>query len=495
MQEKFLAFDLGASSGRAVVGILENDRLKLDFIHRFPNRPVSILGTLYWDVLFLFDEMQRAMRIFSQKYGGFVEGIGVDTWGVDFGLIGRDGALLSNPVHYRDARTNGMMEEVFKRAPKEEIYFTTGIQFMQINTLYQLFSMVKSSSPLLKAASTLLMMPDLFNYFITGTKRTEFTNATTTQFYESQKGNWATSLLEKLSIPSKILPKIVPPGTILGNLLPSISENVGLETAKVIAPACHDTASAVAAVPAVEGEDWAYISCGTWAVVGIEVQHPVINEQSFQLNFTNEGGVGGTYRFLKNVAGLWLIQECKRMWEKSGRVYEYEELTQLAAEAKPFVAFIDPDYGSFLNPADMPTSIIQFCERTGQQKPATKGEIVRCVLESLSLKKKVVLDMITKLHGPIRRLHLVGGGARNSLLCQFLANATGIPVIAGPVEATLIGNIIMQTTAVGILPSIEEGRKLISHSFELITYEPQEMEVWEKKYQRFLEILQRPVCT
>jgi len=490
MQEKFLAFDIGASSGRAIVGMLENDRLKLDLIHRFSNRAVPILGTLYWDVLFLFDEMQKAMSMFSQKHGRFVEGIGIDTWGVDFGLIGRDGALLSNPVHYRDARTDGMMEEVFKLLPKEEIYFTTGIQFMQINTLYQLFSMAKSSSPILEAASTFLMMPDLFNYFLTGTKCTEFTNATTTQFYNPQKKNWATSLFEKLSIPVKMFPDIVPPGTILGDLLPSISANVGLESAKVIAPACHDTASAVAAVPAVDGEDWAYISCGTWAVVGIEVQHPIITEQSFQLNFTNEGGVGGTYRFLRNVAALWLIQECKRMWEKSGRVYEYEELTQLAAEAKPFVAFIDPDHSSFLNPTDMPASILQFCERTCQQKPATKGEIVRCVLESLALKKRVVLDMITRIHGPVKRLHIVGGGAQNSLLCQFLANVTGIPVIAGPIEATSTGNIIMQAIAKGILPSIEEGRKLISRSFELVTYEPQEAEVWEEKYQRFLEILQ-----
>lgn len=494
MQERFLAFDIGASSGRAVLGILENDQLFLDEIHRFSNRPVSIMGTLYWDVPFLFDEIQMAMRIFSQKYGSSLEGIGIDTWGVDFGLIERDGVLLSNPVHYRDTRTDEMMEEVFKRVSKVEIYFTTGIQFMQINTLYQLFSMVKSSSPLLSAAETLLMMPDLFNYFLTGTRCTEFTNATTTQFYNPQKASWATSLLEKLEIPSKIMPTIVEPGTILGNLLPSVAENVGLEPVKIIATACHDTASAVAAVPEVEGDpNWAYISCGTWSVIGIEVPKPIITKQSFQSNFTNEGGVGGTYRFLRNVTALWLVQECKRIWEESGQVYEYEELTQLAEEAEPFLAFIDPDHGSFLNPKDMSASIVQFCERTGQRKPATVGEIIRCVLESIALKHKVVLDMITRFYSPIERLHMVGGGTRNHLLCQFLANATHLPVIAGPVEATSIGNIIMQAIAKGILSSIEEGRKLISRSFELVTYEPQEMELWDKKYQQFLEILQRTV--
>lgn len=489
-KQRFLAFDLGASNGRAIVGILENDGLKLDPIHGFPNRAASILGTLYWDVLSLFDEIQRAMRMVSQKYGKSLEGIGVDTWGVDFGLIGGDGALLSNPVHYRDVRTNGMIEEVSKRVSREEIYATTGIQFMQINTLYQLFSLALSKSPLLEAASAFLMMSDLLNYFLTGVKSAEFTNATTTQFYEPQKGNWALSLLEKLSIPSRILPEVVPPGTILGDLLPAIARDVGLEGAKVIAPACHDTGSAIAAVPATGKDDWAYISCGTWAVVGVEVQQPIITEQSFQLNITNEGGVGGTYRFLKNVTGLWLVQECKRIWERSGRTYSYEELTRLATEARHFVALIDPDCDLFLNPEDMPMSILQFCERTGQKKPSTEGEFIRCILESMAFKKRYALDMILKLHGPVKRLHLVGGGAKNGLLCQFVANATGVPVMAGPVEATSIGNIMMQAIAVGALPSIEEARELISRSFEPMAYEPQEVEIWDRKYQDFLEILQ-----
>ncbi|MFQ6040084.1 MAG: rhamnulokinase family protein, partial [Candidatus Poribacteria bacterium] len=297
MQGKFLAFDLGASSGRAVLGILENDRLVLEEIHRFTNGPVAVLGTLYWDVLRLFDEMQQAMSLYVHKHGRELGAIGVDTWGVDFGLLGEDGALLSNPVHYRDKRTDGMMDEVFKIVPREEIYHQTGIQFMQLNTLYQLFSMVLNKSPILEVADTLLMMPDLFNYFLTGVKRAEFTEATTSQCYNPRLGNWATSILEKLGIPTEIMPEIVPPGTVLGKLSPHIAEEVGLGQVNVVASACHDTGSAVAAVPA-EGGDWAYLSSGTWSLIGIEVKEPIINEQSLQFNFTNEGGVGGTYRFL-----------------------------------------------------------------------------------------------------------------------------------------------------------------------------------------------------
>ncbi|MBM3237695.1 rhamnulokinase [Candidatus Poribacteria bacterium] len=487
MQEKFLAFDLGASSGRAVLGTLKNNRLVLEEIHRFTNGPVAVHGTLYWDVLRLFDEMQQAMSLYVHSHGRELSGIGVDTWGVDFGLLSRDGALISNPVHYRDKRTDGMMEEVFKRVPREEVYNQTGIQFMQLNTLYQLFSLVLNKSPLLEVADTLLMMPDLFNYFLTGAKSAEFTEATTSQFYNPRSGAWAMLLLEKLGIPAKIMPEIVPPGTILSKLSPHIAEEVGLVQVNVVAPACHDTGSAVAAVPA-ERDDWAYISSGTWSLIGIEVQEPIINEQSLQFNFTNEGGVGGTYRFLRNVAGLWLVQECRRIWERSGQSLSYQELVRLAAEAKPFIAFVDPDHNSFLNPPDMPAAIVEFCERTGQTKPATKGEIVRCALESLALKYRAVLEMISQIRGPIKKLHIVGGGTQNTLLCQFTANATNVPVIAGPVEATAIGNIMVQAIALGCLPSIAEGRRLIRQSFDLVEYQPQEQDAWDEAYQRFVKI-------
>ena len=488
MPEKFLAFDLGASSGRAVLGTLENDKLVLEEIHRFTNGPIAIHGTLYWDVLKLFDEMQQAMSLYSHNHGRELSGIGVDTWGVDFGLLSRDDALLSNPVHYRDKRTDGMMEEVFKIVPREEVYNQTGIQFMQLNTLFQLFSMVLNKSPLLEVADTLLMMPDLFNYFLTGVKSAEFTEATTSQCYNPRSGTWATLLLEKIGIPAKIMPEIVPPGTILGKLSPHIAEEVGLGKVNVVAPACHDTGSAVAAVPAEGDESWAYLSSGTWSLIGIEIKEPIINEQSLQFNFTNEGGVGGTYRFLRNVAGLWLVQECRRIWERSGQSLSYQQLVNLAAEAKPFIAFVDPDHNSFLNPTDMPAAIVEFFEKTGQSKPETKGEIIRCALESLALKYRAVLEMISQIRGPIKKLHIVGGGTQNTLLCQFTANATNVPVIAGPIEATAIGNIMVQATALGCLPSIAEGRKMIRQSFDLVEYQPQEQDAWDEAYQRFVKI-------
>lgn len=487
MQENFLAFDLGASSGRAVLGIFESNKLRLKEIHRFINKPVNLLGTLYWDALNIFDEIKNSLSIYSQEYGKTLNSVGVDTWGVDFGLIGEDGKLLSSPVHYRDSRTEGMMEEVFKRVSRREIFERTGIQFMQLNTLYQLFSMSLANSSVLEIADTFLMMPDLFNYFLTGEKSSEFTIATTSQCYDLLDGMWFNSLLERLNIPWEIMPEVVSPGTIIGNILPDIEEEVGLSSVSVIAPACHDTGSAVAAVP-VQSDNWAYISSGTWSLIGIEVEEPIINETSHQLNFTNEGGVNGTYRFLKNVAGLWLIQECKRIWEKEGETLTYEEITNLAEEAKPFIAFVDPDHDLFLNPPDMPKAILNFCENTGQKEPETKGELARCVLESLALKYRSVLEMIYKIHDSVDILHIVGGGTQNELLCQFTANATGLPVIAGPVEATSIGNLMVQAKTKGLLSSIEEARKLVANSFDLVTYDPKQTEAWNEAYRRFVKI-------
>jgi len=487
MQENFLAIDLGASSGRAVLGAFESNKLTLEEVHRFVNKPTKILGTLYWDVLNIFDEIKSSLSSYSQKYGKALNSVGLDTWGVDFGLIGKDGKLLSNPVHYRDSRTDGMMEEVFKRVPRREIFGRTGIQFMQLNTLYQLFSMSLNNSPILKIADRFLMMPDLFNYFLTGKKVSELTIATTSQCYDQIDGMWFKSLLEKLDIPTKMMPEIVSPGTIIGRLLPEIEEEVGLSSVSVIAPACHDTGCAVAAVPA-QGGNWAYISSGTWSLIGIEVKKPIINDKTLELNFTNEGGVEDSIRFLKNVAGLWLIQECKRIWEKEGESLSYEEITKIASEAKPFVALVEPDHNSFLNPSDMPQAILKFCEDTGQNKPETKGEMARCVLESLALKYRSVFEMIDEIHGPVEVLHIVGGGTQNQLLCQFTANATGIPVIAGPVEATSIGNLMVQAKTKGILSSIEDGRKLIANSFDLVTYEPEHTDAWNEAYERFVEV-------
>ncbi|MFA4028556.1 MAG: hypothetical protein GDYSWBUE_000518 [Candidatus Fervidibacterota bacterium] len=486
----FIAFDLGAESGRCVVGTLTDGSLKLEEVHRFPNGPVRIIDSLHWDVLRIWQEMKEAMRMCVSKYGSEIEGIGVDTWGVDFALLGRGDVLLCNPYHYRDKRTDGMIEEAFRRVPKEEIFEQTGIQFMQINTLFQLLSMVVSGSPLLDVAETLLMMPDLFNFWLTGIKVSEFSIATTTQFYNPREKQWAKPLLERLGIPTHFLPPIVSSGTIIGEMISSVADDVGMPRVKIIAPACHDTGSAVAAVPA-EGDNWCYISCGTWALMGVEIDEPIINEHSLRLNFTNEGGYGGKIRFLKNIMGLWLVQECRRTWARQGEEHSYSELTEMASMAQPFKAFVDPDNTIFLHPGDMPYRMSKFCQSTSQQPPETKGEFVRCALESLALKCRWVLDRLEELLGrKIEVVHVVGGGSRNSLLCQFIANATHRPVVAGPVEATAAGSVMIQALTLGYVSSHDEARRIIRHSFEMWRYEPTEFEEWEAAYERFKTILE-----
>jgi len=485
-----LAFDLGAESGRAILGRYDGDRLHLTEVHRFTNGPVRAPDGLHWDVRRLFEEVKRGLALCRQHYGPPAS-IGVDTWGVDFALLDRQGTLLGDPFHYRDSRTERVMEEAFKRVPREEIFERTGIQFMQINTLYQLFSMVLASSPVLERAHTFLTIPDLFNYWLTGRAVCEFTNATTTQFYDPRAGTWATPLLEKLGIPTHFLPEVVQPGTPLGDLLPSVGDETGLDRVPVVAPACHDTGSAVAAVPTSQS-DYAYISSGTWSLVGVEIQEPLITSESLAYNFTNEGGVGGTFRFLKNVQALWLVQECRRAWARQGDTLPYDRLARMAEAAPPFVALIDPDDQSLLAPPDMPAAIETFCRGAGQHLPQGRGAFVRCVLESLALKYRWVLERIEEMRRrPISVVHVVGGGCRNRLLCQFTADATGLPVLAGPVEATAAGNIIVQALALGHLSSLEESRSLVRRSFEVTTYEPRERGPWDEAYGRFLTVLGR----
>jgi rhamnulokinase len=489
-QLEFLAFDLGAESGRAVLGQFDGERLRLSEVHRFPNGPVRLPDGLHWDVLRLWTEIKRGLTLAIQQ-GADLAGIGLDTWGVDFGLLDRDGALISNPYHYRDSRTDGMLEEAFRRVPREEIFAQTGIQFMQLNSLYQLLAMVVSRSPALDIAETFLTMPDLFNYWLTGRKVCEFSIATTTQCYDPRKRGWAFPLLEKMGIPIHIFPEIVPPATILGELLPSVAEEVGVSGLPVIAPACHDTGCAVAAVPA-KGPDFAYISSGTWSLMGAELPEPVINEQSLAFNLTNEGGVGGTFRFLKNITGLWLVQECRRTWARQGEEFSYDELTQMAAQAKPLQSVVDPDYPEFLKPGDMPARIRAFCERTGQPVPQSKGEVIRCVLESLALKYRWVLERLEEILG--RRLepvHIVGGGTQNWLLNQFAADATGRRVVTGPIEATAAGNVIAQMMALGHIGSLAEGRQIVRNSFDVATYEPRGGAEWDEAYSRFLAMMEQ----
>jgi rhamnulokinase len=441
-------------------------------------------------VLRLFSEIKQGLALCAQRSDGNLVSIGLDTWGVDFALLDRQDSLLGNPYHYRDRRTDGMMEEAFRHISRREIFDESGIQFMQINSIFQLFSMVVHDSPLLEVAETFLMMPDLFNFWLTGRKVCEFTDATTTQFYNPRSGGWSRPIFEKLKMPLHIMPEVVPPGTVLGPLLPAVAEEVGVKQLDVIAPACHDTGAAVAAVPA-EGEKFAYISSGTWCIPGVELTEPLITDQSLKYNFTNEGGVNGTFRFLKNVMGLWLIQESKRTWERGGEEFSYDQLIEMATAAEPLVSLVDPDYGEFLSPGDMPSRIQDFCRQTGQVVPEEKGAIVRCALESLALKYRLTIENMEEILGyRLEKIHIVGGGTRNKLLCQFTADATGRPVTGGPVEATAIGNLIMQALALGRINSLEEGRALIRHSFPLDIYEPRDRQVWDEAYPRFLRLLQ-----
>lgn len=477
-----LAIDLGAESGRAVVGRFDGKRVRLDEVHRFPNVPVRLPDGLHWDVLRLWHEIQQALAKANQQ--AELTGIGLDTWGVDFALLNRSGALIGNPFHYRDGRTDNMPAEAFKRVSKEAIFDQTGIQFMQINTLYQLLSMVVNHSPALEAAETFLTVPDLFNYWLTGRKVGESTIATTTQCYDPRRRDWARSLLTELSIPERIFPEIVSPGTVLGELLPFVGPPVS-----VIAPACHDTGSAVAAVPAAN-ERFAWISSGTWSIMGANSAEPIINQQSLKYNFTNEGGFDGNYRFSRNIMGLWLLQECRRTWAAEGDDFSYQQLSEMAAEAEPLVTVIDPDHVDFLKPGDMPARIRAFCARTGQEVPQRREAVVRSVLESLALKYRLVLARLEEMLGyRLEPIYMVGGGTQNRLLCQFTADATRRQLIAGPVEATAIGNVLAQLVALGHLASHTERRELVRRSFEVVTYDPVESAAWDEAYRQLLRIL------
>jgi rhamnulokinase len=488
---RYLAFDLGAESGRAVVGQIDGGRLHLREIHRFANGAVRVLDNLHWDALRLWSEIKHGLALAARSAaedGEPLASIGLDTWGIDFGLLAPDDSLLGNPFHYRDRRTEGMLAEALRRVPRAEIYRQTGVQFMEINSLYQLLAMARAGSPALAAARMLLNMPDLFNFWLCGVKASEFSIATTTQFYDPVAGDWAWDLLDRLGIPSHFLGAIVPTGTILGPLLPSVAAETGSDAVQVVAAAGHDTAAAVAAVPAA-GEDWIYLSSGTWSLMGIESAQPIINERSLAYDFTNEGGVGGTIRFLKNIVGLWIVQECRREWERAGDALSYDDLTRLAAEAPAFGALVVPSNSRFVPPGDMPARIQAACAESGQRVPQTRGEIVRCALESLALEYRWVAERLDDMAG--RRLpvvHIIGGGSRNRLLNQFTADATGRTVVAGPMEATAVGNVLVQALALGEIASLAEGRSLVARSFDVQTFHPGDTAAWDAAYERFLRL-------
>jgi sugar (pentulose or hexulose) kinase len=484
----FLAFDLGAESGRVVLGRLLNGHFELQEIHRFPNGPICIGNSLHWNVLRLWGEMKHGLALAVREAGDALVSIGVDTWGVDFGLLDSDDHLIGNPFHYRDSRTNGILETISKSISPTEIFQQTGIQIMAINSLYQLFSMAMEKSIQLASARTFLNMPDLFNFWFSGVKASEYTIASTTQCYSLSTGNWAWNLLRKLGLPTNIFGTIVPPGSVLGNIRPSVANEIGMGNLNVIAVASHDTQSAIAAIPT-ETEKYFYVSSGTWSLVGIEVEQPIISETSRMCDLTNEGGYGGKFCLLKNIMGLWLLQEYRSEWIRHGQVYSYDDLTQLAASASPFKTFIQPTDPSFLMPGDMTVRIQAFCNATKQPAPENQAEVVRCILESLALEYRHTFEQISKLSGySFPTIHIIGGGARNGLLNQFTANATGRRVIAGPIEATAIGNILVQSIAAGNVGSLAEARCLVRRSVETREYDPAEFPLWDHAYERYINL-------
>jgi rhamnulokinase len=482
-----LAVDLGAQSGRVSLGRFDGRRLSAVEVHRFANVPVRVHETLYWDVLRLYDGVLSGVAAATADTTE-IASVGVDSWGVDFGLLDRAGRLVQNPVHYRDGRTEGAMERAFARVPARELYERTGIQLMPINTVFQLSAMAAAHDPALAAAERLLLIPDLLHYWLSGFAACEWTNATTSQCLDPRAQAWAVDLLDRLEIPTHVFPDVIPPASVLGPVRPEVAERTRLGGAIVVAPATHDTGSAVAAVPFLR-PDAAYVSAGTWSLVGLEVAEPTIDDRSFAANLTNEGGVGERFRLLRNVTGLWLLHECRRTWAREGNDWTFDELVVMADAAAPLRALVDPDDPSFAAPDGMPARIQAYCTRTGQEPPETPGEIARCVLESIALAHARALARLGDITGaPPPEVHVVGGGARNRLLCQSTADATGLPVLAGPEEATVIGNLVVQALALGELASLDEARSVVRASFPLTLYEPHRDSAWEDAQARFAEL-------
>lgn len=486
-----LAVDLGASSGRVLSAVYTGERLETSELHRFPNDPIEIDGHLCWNFPRLLAEVKHGLAKAS-KSGPPVDSIGVDTWGVDFGLIGDNGDLLAPPVHYRDERTRGIMDQLCARpGMRERIFAETGLQFMVFNTIYQLVALQRTHPEALARARHLLLMGDLFHYFLTGAVSAEFTNASTTQLLGARSREWSNDLIAELGLPRAIFPPIRQPGTVVGPLLPEVVSETGLDKAQLIAVATHDTGSAVAAVPAVGDEPFAYLSCGTWSLLGLEVKDPVLSPLAARYNITNEGGVFGTYRLLKNIMGLWLLQESRRQWEREGQSIDWPTLYRHGREAEPFRSLVDPDDPRFFEPGDLPARVRDFCRETNQPIPDTVGRIVRCLIESLCMKCRLVLGRLDELTGRTTRVvHMVGGGIRDSAYCQGVADACGVTVKAGPVEATAIGNIGMQLYGLGAVKSLDELRAVVARSEPITVYTPSEASAdYEVAYGRFLGLL------
>ena len=484
----FLAFDIGASSGRAILGTISDHKLSLKEIHRFDNQMVEINGSFYWNIFSLFGELKTGLKKCVRDFGIQPESVGVDTWGVDIALLDRNGMIVGLPYAYRDPRTDTAMEEVFKIIPKKELYLMTGIQLMQFNTLFQLYAYKRDRSPLLEITTDILFMPDALGYLFSGIMKNEFSIASTSQFLKPGKLEYDQRLFDAIGFNIELMQELVLPGTVLGTIKVDIQKETGSTAIPVVAVAAHDTASAIASVPAT-GRNWAYISSGTWSLMGIESDEPLISEEIQKLNFTNEGGVEGTTRFLKNIMGLWLLQECRRNWSAE-HDYSWPEMVEMSLKAQPFKCLIDPDAREFLNPGDMPAAIAAFCAKTGQRVPETHGEVIRTIFESLAMKYRSTLDSIRDVSAiEIEKIHIIGGGANNELLCQYASNATNLQVYAGPTEATAIGNIMMQAKALGAVSSLEEIRQMVFGSFETKIFNPQDADLWNIEYQRFKNLI------
>lgn len=484
--KKVLAFDFGASSGRAIIGSFDNGKISLQEVHRFSNDPVKVNGTLYWDVLRLLHEIKQG--IVKAKIAGGFDAIGIDTWGVDFGLIDKDGRLLENPVHYRDPRTAGLVEEAFKIIPREKIYNITGIQFMELNTLFQLISLRRQRPELLERADKMLFMPDLLAYFLTGKMCAEYSIASTSQIIDIENRTWSKELLEAFDIPESLFAPLVQPGTVLGELTDEICEELGVEKVPVISVCGHDTQSAITAVPCPEG-DFAFLSSGTWSLFGTELKEPIVNETSLEINITNEGGIDGTIGLLKNIIGLWLIQESRRQWQREGQDYSYAELEKLALKEEPFKCFIDPDAPEFTPQGNIPRRVQEFCKKTGQYVPQSVGEIMRCIYESLAMKYRLTFEKLcdcTNKDYPV--IHVIGGGTKDGLLCQMTANSCDRTVKAGPIEATVMGNVVVQFMSDGTIKDVAHARQAVADSETLKIYNPENADEWKQAYPRFVEI-------
>ena len=487
MTKRVLAFDFGASSGRAIIGCFDGDKITLEEVHRFSNDPVSVGGTVYWDVLRLFYEIKQG--IIKAKIAGGFDSIGIDTWGVDFGLIDSEGKLMENPVHYRDARTAGLVDEAFKTMPKEKLYGITGIQFMELNTLFQLISLKKYRPWMLERADKMLFMPDLFGYMLTGKMCAEYSIASTSQLIDLDKRTWSKEILDAFGIKESVFAPLVQPGTVLGELSKEICEECGVDPVPVISVCGHDTQSAITSVPCEDG-DFAFLSSGTWSLFGTELDKPIVNETSMNINITNEGGFDGSTGFLKNIIGLWLIQESRRQWKREGKEYSYADLEKLALAAEPFKCFIDPDAPEFVPHGNIPERVREFCRKTGQYVPETVGEIMRCIYESLAMKYRLTFEKLrecTERDYPV--IHVIGGGTKDGLLCQMTANSCDRTVKAGPIEATVMGNVAVQLMSDGSVKNIGQARKIVAESSELKTFEPKDTDKWAGAYEDFLKVI------